>query len=352
MAFHSGIGRYVRNLTRELVRAAPGMDLTLWVQQGGSLAPWSGLPVRTAVFDAPIYGLREQWFGSRLCRTWSGGRGVCHVPHYNAPWALPRRSVVTIHDLTHLELEEHFPALRVTLARRVMGRAVHRAGRIIAVSTATRDALLERFPDAGSKTTVIHLGVEGCFRPPPSAELEAFRVAEKVGRCFVCVASPRPHKNVAMLLRAFARLREVGAGPQLVLVGEPPPGAGPLQGVRVERDIPDDRLALWYAAAEAVLLPSLNEGFGLPAVEAMACGTPVIASAIPALREVVADAGLLVDPRDADAWTAAMQRVLDGAGLRDELARAGAARARGFSWAETARRTLEVYAAAAEGPGG
>ena len=116
MAWHSGIGRYVRGLGRELTRQDPGLKLTLLVDPGASSEPWSDLPVTLEPYPAEIYSLREQWLGSWICRrrAWSGA--LFHFPHYNAPWLLPPRSVVTVHDLTHLELPEQFPRARVRAA--------------------------------------------------------------------------------------------------------------------------------------------------------------------------------------------------------------------------------------------
>ena len=114
-------------------------------------------------------------------------------------------------------------------------------------------------------------------------------------------------------------------------------------GVRYVPDVSDEELVRWYNAAEALLLPSLNEGFGMPALEAMGCGTPVIGSAIDALTEVVGEAGLLVDPPDRDNLAAAMRRVLDESDLRAELRVLSLARAARFSWADAAERTLQVY---------
>ena len=304
--------------------------------------------METVVFDAPIYSFREQWSGSRICRQRAAQASLIHFPHYNAPWLLPRHSVVTVHDLTHFELAPLFARSRVLLARLVLGRAARRAGALIAVSQATRKALEARFPAARGKTTVIHHGVDACFRPLEPDAVAAFRQREGLGRCFVCVTADRPHKNLPRLLGAFAELRRAVPSVELAIVGARPLESGrAAEGVRVVSDLADDELALWYNAADALVLPSLNEGFGLPALEAMAGGTPVIGSDIEALREVVGDAGLLVDPHDEAAWVRALRRLLDHPQELRELSQRSLTRAGGFSWSAAARRTLEVYASVA-----
>ena len=128
-----------------------------------------------------------------------------------------------------------------------------------------------------------------------------------------------------------------------MLIGDGPRVSGDAPGVRELEAVPDDELARWYAAAEALVLPSLNEGFGLTGLEAMACGTPVVGSDIEALQEVIGDAGLLVNPRDTAALAGGMKRILDTPGLRRDLGARARARSARFCWERAAERTLEVY---------
>jgi len=340
MAFHSGIGRYIRGLTGALLEGSSGVAVRLLGLPGGGEHRLEGATL--VPFDAGIYTLKEQLLGSWICRGLESSNSVFHFPHYNVPWRMPCRSVVTIHDLTHLELPEFFPAARVRAARVVLRRAVRRAGRIIAVSAATRDALERHLPGSSAKTTVIHHGADTVFRPLPEEAVEAARARLGVGRCFVYAGNDKPHKNLPRLVSAFAGLRAEGSDAELILTCPPAPGTSP-PGVRSIGSVSDDELVELYNVAEAVVLPSLNEGFGLPALEAMACGTPVVGSSIEALRELVGDAGLLVDPLDTSAITAALRRLLGERELRMELAARAFARAGEFSWERAAKRTLEVY---------
>ena len=345
MAFHTGIGRYIRSLTRELARREGELALSLLGAPQGHGESWLGdAPVTRVDFDADIYSVKEQWVGSWLCRRLAGETSVFHFPHYNVPWLAPSRTAVTIHDLTHLQFPEFFPRGRVRLAYRVLRHAVRRASRLIAVSAATRSALERLMPEARGKTTVIHHGVDPAFRPVAEAEVEAFRRGQNLNRFVLYVGANKPHKNLAALTEAFRQVRAGSQRTELVMIcgsGETPPADEP--GVRVLPAASDEELVLWYNAAQAVALPSLNEGFGMPALESMACGTPVVGSDIPALREVIGEAGLLVDVTDTAGLALAIERILGDDDLRAELRDLALARAATFSWTRAADETLQVY---------
>ena len=158
------------------------------------------------------------------------------------------------------------------------------------------------------------------------------------------LGSARPHKNLPRLLQAFARVRAQCPYVELVVLGvEPSVALEHSMGIRTYHCVSDEQLVSWYNAAEALILPSLNEGFGLPALEAMACGTPVIASNVAALPEVVGDAGLLVNPWDVEALAQAIHQLLSDRALRYDLRQRGLKRAQSFSWAKAAAQTLHIY---------
>lgn len=348
MAFHSGIGRYIRGLTRALLAAEPSPELSFLGAPDGGGATWlEGRVVPNVPYNAGIYTVREQFLGSWICRRLESRTSVFHFPHYNVPLRMPRASVVTIHDMTHLQFPEYFSTVRVAFARRVLKRAVTRAARIITVSEATRTALERWFPDTAARATVIHHGVDEPFRPLPPGRLEGLRERHGPGRWLVYAGNTKPHKNLPRILAAYEQLRAGSDPPRLVLVltadADPPPVP---EGVRVLRDLSDEQLAQWYNLSDALLLPSLNEGFGLTALEAMACGTPVIGSTIDALQEVVGDGGVLVNPHDVGAIASAMRSVLTDEALRVDLAARARERAKGFTWEKAAEQTLEVYAMA------
>jgi glycosyltransferase involved in cell wall biosynthesis len=345
MAFHSGIGRYIRGLTRALLDADSPPELSLLGVPTGGDPDWlAGRAVTNIAYSAGIYTPREQILGSWVCRRLESRVSVFHFPHYNVPLRLPRASVVTIHDLTHLQFPEYFSPLQVAFARRVLKRAVTRARSIITVSEATRRTLDRFFPGTAGKATVIHHGVDEPFRRLPPERLEDLRRRHGKSRFLLYAGNAKPHKNLPRILEAFEQIREGSDPPQLVLAltadAEPPPVP---EGVRILRGLSDTQLAEWYNLSEALLLPSLNEGFGLTALEAMACGTPVIGSTTEALQEVVGDAGLLVDPEDVGAIASAMRLLLVDDVARAGLAARACARARRFTWERAAEQTLEVY---------
>jgi len=351
MAFHSGIGRYIRCLSRELLRQSPGLILALLIDPREAGRAQQDIGQADVIpFPAKIYSLQEQAWGSWLCRVSAKRASLFHFPHYNVPWFLPRNSVVTVHDLTHFQFPQSFGRLRAGLALKLLRRGVRRATQLIAVSHATRQALETMLPEARGKTTVIYHGVEEQFRPLSPLMVEHFKRRTQGGRFFLYVGSAKPHKNLPRLLEAFGRVRARHRDLSLVLLGVDPPGAlNHVQGVRAYRQVGDSHLALWYNAAEALVFPSLNEGFGLPALEAMACGTPVLASNVASLPEVVGDAGLLVNPWDTDAWAQEMERLLLDSSLRHDLRAKGLQRASQFSWVTAAEQTLKLYREVAVG---
>ncbi len=285
---------------------------------------------------------------------------VFHAPHYVCPPLLPCPAVVTVHDLIHLRFgSRRAPRLGRLYARVMLRLAVRRAARLIVVSESTRRDLLARLGGAPERVRVIPNGVAAHFRPAPEdAALDAPLGALGVSRPYLLfVGNPLPHKNLPRLLDAVAGLpAEVG---RLVIAGVRPamrPGveaACAMRGlghrVTILAPLPAETLPLLYQGATALACPSLWEGFGLPALEAMACGTPVVAADRGALPEVVGDAALLVDPTNVDALREALYNVAVHAPLRAVLRAAGLARARAFSWRQAAEATVAVYREAAAG---
>ncbi len=287
---------------------------------------------------------------------------LLHGPVNVLPLLAPCPGVVTVHDLAFLAHAEAFhPAKRryLTLATALSAR---RAARVIAVSAATRDELVRRLGVPARKVTVVHNAADPAFRPLPAAEVARFRAAQGLSaRVVLAVGTLEPRKNLTGLLDAFARLAPA-TDAELVVVG----GKGWLYDAvfgRLERlglagrvrfagYVPDDQLPLWYNVAEVFVYPSRYEGFGLPPLEALACGTPVVTSDTSSLPEVVGDAALLVDPDDPAALAAALSRLLADPALRAALRERGIRRAADFSWSRTAAATRAVYDAVLAERGG
>ncbi len=281
--------------------------------------------------------------------------GVLFVPSHVVPLWHPRRTVVTIHDLGYLQ----YPQAHTRLSRLYLHISTlfsaKAASTVIAVSEATKGDLVRRYRVPPGKIRVIHHGRDPIFAPVTDAE----RVAETAARYGVqqpyCVhvGTLQPRKNLVMLVEAWAILkRQMERPPQLLLAGKrgwlysslfasvQTHGLGDL--VRFADYVARADLPALYSGAVASPFPSLYEGFGLPPLEAMSCGTPVLASTASSVPEVVGYGGLLLDPHDPAAWADAVQKVMSDPGLRAELRRKGLERAAGFTWQRSARQTLAV----------
>jgi glycosyltransferase involved in cell wall biosynthesis len=280
------------------------------------------------------------------------GIDLLHSPAFVGPLASTCPSVVTVHDLSFLFFPQNFRAINRVYLRTLTRLSVQRARRVIAVSESTKRDLVEQYGLSPAKVDVVHNGVDSGFQPLPASEVEAFRQQAGLPERFILfVGTLEPRKNVPRLVEAYARLPK--GRPPLLLVG----GKGWLYDkifgrveelglsgeVRHVGYVPAEALPLWLNAAELFVYPSLYEGFGLPPLEAMACGTAVIASNTSSLPEVVGQAGLLVDPSDTEALAAAMDEVLTDEDRRVQLAEAGPRQARGFTWQKAARHTVSAY---------
>jgi len=351
-----GIGTYIQGLLEALPAVGQPESLVAYLPPGRApaapvAAAWGARAVWRPV-GARAYSVTELW---RLALAARRDRAeLYHAPHYVCPPWLPCPAVVTVHDLIHLRFPVRRRHVLAPLYARVMLRlAVRRARRLITVSESTRQDLVERLGARPERIRVIPNGVGAPFEPAPSPETASPALDELgVSRpYFLFAGNPLPHKNLARLLDAFAGLPP--ALGRLVLVGIPPasratvdalcaaPGLG--ARVRVLPPVPALALARLYQSATVVVVPSLWEGFGLAALEAMACGTPVIAAKRGGLPEVVGDAGLLVDPSNVDALREAMYTLAGQEPLRAALRARGLARARAFSWRHVAEATVAVY---------
>jgi glycosyltransferase involved in cell wall biosynthesis len=273
---------------------------------------------------------------------------VMHImfrPSY--PWRR-RGNVMTIHDIIPLTNPEWVPASYGQRLRAQLEFARASCEGIIADSEFTRAELIERCGLPPGRVIAIHIGCKPVFFPRGLAQQQAARAAVGVGSdgpFVLFVGTLDRRKNLEALLKASEQVK-ASAPHRLVVVGRNPYGPDPDlagQGVAHRRELDEETLAALMSAAAAFVMPSLAEGFGLPALEAMACGCPVIASNTTSLPEVAGDAALLVDPRDANALAERLRAVLRDESLRQELRSKGLARAAQFSWERTARETAAVY---------
>lgn len=379
-----GIGRYISNLTASLIPLlAADERLTILHDPAHPPALNPAEAVRPVPAPASPFSLRQQWLIPRLIRELTHVPGplpgartasvIYHSPYYLMPYCPGAATVLTVYDLIPLLFPGHSTLRARLLFRWTTALALRTARVVIAISAATRADFLAHFRLAAERIIVIPLAADPRFRPQPAGVVAAMRarygLPERYG---LYLGSNKPHKNLVRLLEAWQLVADrLKPGPRsLVIAGawderypevkkratalgldEQVAFLGPVAGA----DLP----AL-YAGAELFVFPSLYEGFGLPVLEAMACGTPTICAKVPALVEVTsplepragrkeeeASAALLFDPLDVAGLAEALARLWTDPALRDELRRRGLAQAQRFNWQTTAQQTLGCYRALA-----
>jgi len=351
----SGIGRYVAHLIEGLAALDSSDELVLFLRAERYASDLGlGPHVEQRLADIRWYSAAEQVRLPSLIR--AARVDLMHFPHFNVPLVYRAPFVVTIHDLTH-ELRRRLPGAerdparsraKAAAYRLVLRHALRGSRRIVAVSETTKRDLVELLGVPPEKITVTYEGV--------GTDVFATRDPGALGRLgarapyFLYVGNAYPHKNLPRLLDAFAA---AGTGHRLVVAGdhgqygaelaERAAQLGIADAVLFPGAVDDSELGELYRGATALVLVSLAEGFGLPGLEAMALGAPVLASAIPSLREVYGDGARFVDPEDVDAIAAALRELVADDGLRAGLVAAGRARVATFSWRAMAERTRGVY---------
>jgi len=348
----AGVHQYIHHLLRHLGQADGSLRYTVLLGEG-TLPP-----------DIALTSLRSRWPTSRaavrvlweqLAQPWTLrriGAHLVHGPAFVGPLLAPCPVVITIHDLSFIRFPTLFrPAKRLYLT--VLTRfSARRARRLIAVSTHTAAETTRLLGVPSERIDVVYHGVDPVFHPLPADEVAVFRQRRGLPERFVlCVGTLEPRKNQTRLVEAFARIHDGQV--KLVLVG----GKGWLYdelftrvealGLSKEIIFPgyvmNDELPLWYNAATILAYPSLYEGFGMPVLEAQACGTPVLTSNVSSLPEAAGDAASMVDPYDVEALAAELDRLLTDKLLRHELRKRGLAHASQFTWPLMAQETADVY---------
>lgn len=357
-----GIGTYVHGLVSHLAALDSENHYLLLVGSAGR----GHLPALPSNFEpmlqrAPVYSLREQL---SLSVTLLRRRvDLFHATHYVLPAVLPCRVAVTIHDIIHLLYPEFLPnRLAFYYAERMLRRAVHRSDRILTPSRSTRDDLARWFDLDPERIKVVHNGIDDSFfdpLKPPSLD-RWLRDLDLKRPYLLFVGNPKPHKNLDRVLKGYARAVAGADFPhRLVLVGDRGTSDKAIRlrtrhlgieaRVRMLGHVAQEALPAIYQGASLLLYPTLYEGFGLPVVEAMASGTPVITSNTSALKEVAAGYADLVNPLDADAIAAAIARCLSDSDHRASLTKLGQRRAQDFRWERAAGETLALYRSALSG---
>jgi glycosyltransferase involved in cell wall biosynthesis len=357
-----GIGRYVRELVAALARQ-PNSDAYRLFVAGARTSQLPPLP--SPAFTWHPTPLTPRW----LARIWQRARlplpvelftgrvDLFHATDFVLPPTLPgTQTLLTVHDLSFVRVPETAsPSLKAYLDV-VVPRSVKAADHVLADSQATKDDLMALYGVASEKVTVLLSGVDVRFQrvedhQQRAAVRERYKIPERP--YLFSVGTVQPRKNYARLIQALAHLRAAGHDLDLVIAG----GRGwlddPIYAAIQEQNLIDHAhfigfaddadLPALYSDAVCVALPSLYEGFGLPVLEAMACGTPVVTSNLSSLPEVAGDAALTIDPLNLDALVNALEQLLTDTALRERLIAAGYARAAQFTWDRSAAQLRDVY---------
>jgi len=351
-----GIGTYIRNLLRQLARMDCQTEFVILCRpEDRETVAALGDNFRAVVQTAPNYSISEQLrIPLALARE---GVTLFHAPHYVLPPLVRCKSVVTIHDCIHLMFPQYLPnRLAYSYARTSIRLAARRATRILTVSESSKRDILRFVDTEPDKIDVIYNAYDDRFAIDPREE-DVVRVRERfqLESEFVLYAgNVKPHKNLERLIEAFHLVRKRGLDHlKLVLIGDEISKYTALRRavhqhqlhkyVRFLGYLPEVTLAVMYRLAGVFVFPSLYEGFGLPPLEAMASGTPVVTSNVSSLPEVAGDAAVLVDPYDPRSIADGIYRVLSDERLRRNLRRKGVARAGMFSWEQSVRRVRAIY---------
>ena len=335
----SGIGSYVRNLMTYIE-----YDNVLG-NKDEILSVFPSLESSIIEFDKPIYSIAEQLRYPKI-------KTLTHIPHYNIPIFHSGPVITTIHDVIHLKFKEYFSLPQRTYAKFVIKKALKKSKAVITVSNHTKRDLIDSFKVDPSKIHVIYNAIDSKFMVKEKNDIvylyEKYEIP-KDKKVILYVGNKKPHKNLVRLLNAFTKSRSFNES-VLILVGRDF-ASYKLLGQNNERLIniinvssaSSSEIVDFYNLADLFIFPSLYEGFGLPPLEAMACGTPVISSLVASLKEVVEGAVYEIDPYDVDDISKSIDKVLSDCELRHELVEKGFERIKRFTKERFVEETRKIY---------
>ena len=353
----AGAGVYTYQLVRALAETAGSHQLTVFARPGlfDELAAQQPR-LQVVHIDQSSRVARLAWEQTRLPSLLRRHEiDLLHSPHHHTPLATRRPRVVTFNDVTFLILPERYPPVRRLYMATVTRAAARVADAIITPSQTVRRDVIDRLGVPDERVVTIPDAAGPQYVPiEDESVLDRLRQQYQLpGRYILSIGSLEPGKNRGRLIQAYAGLEGAGVDCPLVVAGRPAwryegdneqvRRLGLQDQVRFLGYVPDGDLPALYSAATLLAFPSLYEGFGLPVLEAMSCGTPVVTANVAGTAEIAGDAALLVDPRNVGALAEAMGRLLSDDALRTDLRARGLERAKQFSWQRTARETLSVY---------
>ena len=355
MIDNTGIGRYLRNLLVHLARIDMRNHYIVFINADNTrVVEQENVQFVPLKFPVPLYSLREQWW--LPIELLKARLDVVHYPNFAIPLLPLYPSIVTIHDLIYYVYPDQCPSrLAHHYARFMLRQATRKARVLITDSAYSKQDLITHFQVPAEKIEVIFPAAEQQYCPPESPELPA-AIALRYGIAgpyILYVGKHHPYKNIRTLVHAFNVYPEVYTQHQLVIAGKREPRRAALyqearslqagDAIVFTDFVPEDDMFELYRHAQLFVFPSLYEGFGLPPLEAMACGVPVVASNAASLPEVVGDAAIQVEPLDAHGMADAMRAVLTDPMLWSELHHKGLKRAQHFSWETAAQQLLAIY---------
>ena len=361
----AGINGYIYELLTRLPAFAgtePELELVAYLRDAAFRGP-AGLCVERSRWDTSHPWRRILWEQTALARQ-TRSLDLLHAMAFAVPLAAACPTVVTVHDLSFMRFPHAFRRPNRLYLSTFTRLSIKRAQRVIVGAESTRRDVIELCAARPERVVTVPYGVGEAFTPGSPERVAEFRRRKGLPDEFILfLGTLEPRKNIGLLIEAYAMLKERWgrghglrggrAAPKLVVAGGKGwfyqnlfarvTQLGLAEDVLFAGYVPNDELPWWYRAATLFVFPSLFEGFGLPVLEAMACGTPTIASNASSLPEVAGDAAILVDPYEKEGLVSAMERVLDDAGLRRTLSSVGVRQASQFPWSRTAAETIAVY---------
>ena len=349
---YPGINRYIRSLLSAMIpELQPDEKLHVILSPETTIPCLDHPQVTTHLTDTPANTFKSHWQTFKLANAIKAQ--IHHAPYILTPVRVPGKMVLTVHDVIPLSHPQYSTFYTRLFWKFTGTRTIRHSRRIIGVSEDALKACTRLFgTQAVHRSVVIHHGIDSAFRPQsPKAIEEVRRTYDLPEKFLLYLGSDCPHKNVTTLLHALALLDPTASVP-LVIAGfdsESSPLRREAEQLGLEKrvqwvgEVPDEDLPALYSAAYAFLFPSLVEGFGFPVLEAMACGTPVICSALNVLKEITGGAATIVHPTDRQEWQRAIHAAIISLKWRDVYRDRGLARAAKFSWQTAAHATLDVY---------